>query len=91
MSRGRGDAPVVGNTPPRCDPGFNTIRSRGDGSGLGFAVSSAHANFTGSSIVSHRSAVACSIGAPPLIDNSDPDEGQVGRNSFLLLFALEGP
>jgi hypothetical protein len=35
--------------------------------------------------------VACSIGAPPLIDNSDPDEGQVGRNSFLLLFALEGP
>ncbi|CAK9278937.1 unnamed protein product [Sphagnum jensenii] len=53
-NKGRGDAPVVGNTPPRCDPGFNTIRSRGDGSGLGFAVSSAHANFTGSSIVSHR-------------------------------------
>ncbi|CAK9238290.1 unnamed protein product [Sphagnum troendelagicum] len=86
-NKGRGDAPVVGNTPPRCDPGFNTIRSRGDGSGLGFAVSSAHANFTGSSIVSHRSAVAYSIGAPPLIDNSDPDEGQVGRNSFLFRYS----
>jgi hypothetical protein len=38
-------------------------------------------------MVAHRSAVACSIGAPPLIDNSDPDEGQVGRNSFLFRYS----
>ncbi|CAK9882951.1 unnamed protein product [Sphagnum jensenii] len=90
VSRGRGDAPVVGNTPSRCDSGFNTIRSRGDGSGLGFAVILPTQTLQGAALF-HRSAVACSIGAPPLIDNSDPDEGQVGRNSFLLLFALEGP
>ncbi|CAM6043468.1 unnamed protein product [Sphagnum compactum] len=85
-SRGRGDVPVVGNTPPRSAPGFNNLRSRGDGSGLGFAVNRGHANSTGSSMVLHGSAAACSIGAPPLIDNLDPDEGQVGRNSSVFRY-----
>ncbi|CAM6008004.1 unnamed protein product [Sphagnum balticum] len=86
-SRGRGDVPVVGNTPPRSAPGFNNVRSRGDGSGLGFAVNRGRANSTGSSMVLHGSAVACSIGAPPLIDNFDPDEGQVGRNSSVFCYS----
>ncbi|CAN5966364.1 unnamed protein product [Sphagnum jensenii] len=86
-SRGRGDAPVVGGTPPRSAPGFNNLRSRGDDSGLGFAVNRGRANSTGSGMVLHGSASACSIGAPPLIDNLDPDEGQVGRNSSVFRYS----
>jgi hypothetical protein len=38
-------------------------------------------------MVLHGSAVACSIGAPPFIDNLDPDERQVGRNSSVFRYS----
>ncbi len=64
-SRGRGEGPPSGATPPKMAPGFGIGRGRGDPTGLGFAVGRGRANFTG---ILQGPPLSSPIGASSLLD-----------------------
>ncbi|CAK9211706.1 unnamed protein product [Sphagnum troendelagicum] len=64
-SRGRGEGPPSGATPPKMAPGFGIGRGRGDPTGLGFSVGRGRANFTG---ILQGPPLSSPIGASSLLD-----------------------
>ncbi|CAM6016332.1 unnamed protein product [Sphagnum balticum] len=66
-SRGRGEGPPSGATPPKMAPGFGIGRGRGDPTGLGFSVGRGRANFTGTGIL-QGPPLSSPIGASSLLD-----------------------
>eukprot|EP00250_Pteridium_aquilinum_P034204 c7234_g2_i1 orf=265-3567(+) len=65
-SRGKGEAPPLGSTPPKYAPGFGMGRGRGEGSAIGFAVGRGR---PGSGVIPGLR--PSSIGASSVVDKSD--------------------
>ncbi len=91
-SRGRGEGPPLGATPPKMAPGFGIGRGRGDPTGLGFSVGRGRANFSG---ILQGPPLSSPIGASSLLDKwngggDDNNAFQYSRAKLLDIYRKVG-